>query len=61
MKQYGLSKKTLAHNQNVFNKNYDAQRQTTNTRLEDRQNLRVNMNANTAMPVEDYMNKNRIK
>lgn len=59
MKQYGLAKKTLAHNQDVFNKNYAAQRQTTNTRLEDRQKTVVAMNSNNT-PVAEYMNKNRI-
>jgi hypothetical protein len=60
MKQYGLAKKTLAHNKDVFNKNYDAQKRTTNASLEDRQKARLDRNSNNES-VESYMNKNGIK
>lgn len=60
MKQYGLAKKTLAENKRQFQLNYDAQKQTTNTRLEDRQAARVAANPTAYQSVGDYMNKNRI-
>ena len=59
MKQYGLAKQTLEQNKRQFQLNYDAQKQTTNTRLEDRQRARVANNA-SSVGVDDYMNKNRI-
>ena len=60
MKQYGLAKQTLEENKRQFGLNYAAQRQTTNTRLEDRQRARVASNANAYQSVGDYMNQNRI-
>lgn len=60
MKQYGLAKDSFAENKNQFALNYGAQRDSTNTELEDRQRARVAANPN-AVSVEDYMNKNRIK
>ena len=61
MKQYGLAKQTLAENKRQFDMNYAAQRQTTNTRLEDRQRARVASNANAYQSVGDYMAVNGIK
>ena len=61
MKQYGLAKKTLEENKRQFDMNYAAQRQTTNTRLEDRQRARVASNANAYQSVGDYMTVNGIK
>lgn len=61
MKQYGLAKQTLAENKRQFQLNYDAQKQTTNTRLEDRQRARVASNANAYQSVGDYMAVNGIK
>lgn len=61
MKQYGLAKQTLAENKRQFDLNYAAQRQTTNTRLEDRQRARVASNANAYQSVGDYMAANGIK
>lgn len=60
MKQYGLAKQTLAHNKDQFNKNYAAQKQTTNASLEDRQRARVASNDNAYVSVGDYMKKNGI-
>lgn len=61
MKQYGLAKKTLAENKRQFQLNYDAQKQTTNTRLEDRQRARVASNAGAYQSVGDYMGTNGIR
>ena len=60
MKQYGLAKKTLAENKRQFQLNYDAQKQTTNARLEGRQAARVSRDPTAYQSVGDYMNKNRI-
>lgn len=60
MKQYGLAKQTLAENKRQFQMNYDAQKQTTNTRMEDRQAARVASNPGAYQSVGDYMAKNRI-
>lgn len=61
MKQYGLAKQTLAENKRQFQLNYDAQKKTTNTRLEDRQRARVASNAGAYQSVGDYMATNGIK
>ena len=61
MKQYGLAKDALAQSQNQFNINYNAQRQTTNTQLEDRQRARVAATGGTAESVDSYMARNRIE
>ena len=61
MKQYGLAKQTLEENKRQFQLNYDAQKQTTNTRLEDRQRARVASNAGAYQSVGDYMTVNGIK
>lgn len=60
MQQYGLAKKTLAHNKEQFAKNYAAQKQTTNAAFEDRQRARVASNAGAYESVGDYMKKNAI-
>lgn len=58
--QYGLAKDQLAFQKDSFKKNYDAQRQTTNTALEDRQKARVAANPGAYQSVGTYMNENRI-
>ena len=60
MKQYGLAKQTLAENKRQFQLNYDAQKQTTNTRLEDRQRARVASNSGAYQSVGDYMGANKV-
>ena len=60
MKQYGLAKKTLEENKRQFQMNYDAQKQSTNTRLEDRQRALVARNPGAYQSVGDYMAANRI-
>ena len=61
MKQYGLAKQSLAENKRQFQLNYDAQKTTTNTALEDRQRARVASNAGAYKSVGDYMNEHGIK
>lgn len=61
MQQYGLAKDTLKANKEQFAKNYEAQKRTTNTALEDRQRARVASNAGAYQSVGDYMNQNGIK
>ena len=61
MKQYGLAKDSLAENKRQFQLNYDAQKSTTNSALEDRQRARVASNAGAYQSVGDYMDKNGIK
>jgi len=61
MKQYGLAKDTLKFNKEMFSKNYDAQKRTTNASLEDRQKARLASNAGAYESVGSYMDKNGIK
>jgi hypothetical protein len=61
MKQYGLAKDTLAANKAQFERNFDAQRRTTNASLEDRQRARVASNAGAYQSVGDYMDQNRVR
>lgn len=60
MKQYGLAKDTLANNKAQFERNFAAQRQTTNASLEDRQRSRVASNPGAYQSVGDYMTQNRV-
>lgn len=61
MKQYGLAKDQLAFQKESFNKQYDANRTLTNSRLEDRQRARVASNAGAYQSVGDYMNEKGVK
>ena len=61
MKQYGLAKETLANNKAQFERNFAAQRQTTNSALEDRQRARVASNPGAYQSVGDYMNQNEVR
>lgn len=60
MRQYGLAKDQLAFQKSAYNKNYAAQRQSTNTGLQDRQAARVASNSGAYESVGSYMDKNRI-
>ena len=60
MKQYGLAKDQLQFSKDAFNKNYDAQRMSTNTNLEDRQYARVAANPGAYQSVSDYMSQHRV-
>lgn len=61
MKQYGLAKDTFNENKRQFGLNYDAQKKSTNSRLEDRQIARVASNPGAYQSVSDYMKKNGIQ
>lgn len=61
MKQYGLAKETLANNKAQFERNFEAQKNTTNASLEDRQRARVASNAGAYQSVGDYMNQNGVR
>lgn len=61
LKQYGLYKDQLAESKRQFGLNYDAQRQTTNAALEDRQIARVASNPTAYQSVGDYMAQNSIR
>lgn len=60
MQNLKVAKDTLKANKEQFALNYGAQKQTTNTALEDRQRARVAANSTAYQSVGDYMNKNRI-
>lgn len=60
MRNYGLARDALASSQSQFTKNYEAQRDTLNTQMEDRQRARVAANSGSES-VESYMARNRIK
>lgn len=61
MKQYGLAKDSLAEGKRQFGLNFEAQKTTTNSQLEDRQRARVASNAGAYQSVGDYMSQNAIK
>lgn len=61
MQQLKLGKESLAFQKDAFNKNYAAQRQATNTGMQDRQAARVSANPGAYQSVGDYMNQNRIR
>lgn len=61
LQQYGLAKDQLAASKRQFQLNYDAQKTTTNSALEDRQRARVASNSGAYQSVGDYMKQNGIK
>jgi hypothetical protein len=61
MQQYGLAKDTFNENKRQFGLNYDAQRKSTNSRLEDRQAARVASNPGAYQSISEYMKKNGIQ
>ena len=56
----GVAKDQLAFNKDVFNKNYAAQQHTVNTKLEDRQMRRNSASPTASIPVDQYMQNNRV-
>lgn len=61
-RQLGLAEDSLKQSKREFDLNYGAQRQTTNTQLEDRQRARVaSSNSGAYESVDTYLDKNRIK
>ena len=61
MQQTKLTKQQMANSLNQWNKNYNNQVSTYNTRLEDRQNARVAAQGNYQQDTASYMDKNRLK
>lgn len=61
MQQYNLAKDTLAANKDQFEKNFAAQKTTTNAALEDRQRARVAANPGAYQSVGEYMNRNGVR
>jgi len=61
MKQYGVAKDSLAEGKRQFGLNFDAQRATTNSALEDRQRARVASNPGAYQSVGDYIAANGIR
>lgn len=57
----GLAQDQLKEQKRQFNTNFNAQRQSMNTELEDRQRARVASNPNAYESVSSYMDKNRIR
>ena len=60
MKQYGLARDSFRENKRQFEMNFNAQRQTLNTQMQDRQNARVASNPNY-QDTASYMAQNSIK
>lgn len=64
MRNYNLQKEQLAFNKAAFAKNWDAQRKTTNSQLEDRQVARLasrqGADSSPYQSVGDYMKQNGI-
>jgi hypothetical protein len=56
----GIAKDTLSQNKRAFDLNFNAQRNLTNSRLQDRQAARVAANPTAYQSVADYMKTNGI-
>lgn len=61
MKQYGMAKDSLAQAKEIHERNFAAQKTTTNSSLEDRQRARVASSPGAYVGVDEYMSKNGIK
>ena len=61
MKQYGLAKDAFSESKRQFALNFDAQKRTTNSALEDRQRARLASNAGAYQSLGDYMSQNGIR
>jgi len=61
MQQYNLAKDALANSKSQFERNFAAQKTTTNASLEDRQRARVASNAGAYQSVGEYMSQNGVK
>lgn len=61
MKQFGLAKDSFKFEKEAFNKNFDAQRNMTNSSLSDRQHARVAANPGAHQDVASYMAKFGVK
>lgn len=61
MQQYNLAKDSLANSKAQFERNFAAQKATTNASLEDRQRARVASNSNAYQSVGEYMAQNGVR
>lgn len=61
MQNYGLAKDQFNFQKNAFNKNWAAQKSTTNAAMSDRQAARVASNPTAYQSVGDYMTQYGIK
>jgi len=61
LKQLDMAKDQLDFQKQAFEKNYNAQRQRTNTQLRDRQKRRYYENPDYYASVDEYMAKNGVK
>lgn len=61
MQQYNLAKDALANSKFNAERNFQAQKSTTNAQLEDRQRARVASNSGAYQSVGDYMNQNGVR
>lgn len=61
MQQLGMAKDQLNFQKKAFEKNYNAQRQSTNTQLRDRQKRRAHERPDYYQSVGEYMKKNEVK
>jgi hypothetical protein len=59
-KQMKLAQDSFDESKRQFQLNYDAQKQSTNTQLEDRQRARVASNPGAYESVDSYVSRNRI-
>lgn len=59
-KQLKMASDQFKENQRQFNANFEAQRKTTNTQLEDRQRARVASNAGAYESVDSYLKRNSV-
>lgn len=59
-KAMGLAEDQFNESKRQFNLNFDAQRKSINTQLEDRQRARVASNATAYENTDDYLRKNRV-
>lgn len=59
-KQLGLAQDQFKENKRQFDANFAAQRQTTNTQLEDRQRARVASNPGAYESVDSYLKRNSV-
>ena len=60
-KQLGLAKDQLDFQKKAFEKNYNAQKQSTNTQLRDRQKRRYTENPGHYVSPDEYMSQNGVK
>jgi len=61
MQQYNLAKDVFENSKSQFERNFEAQKTTTNSSLEDRQKARVASNPGAYESVGSYMQRNGVK